>query len=170
MKTLVEYLSDYAAYHRDSRNVASHVLGIPVIVLSVLILLSRVSVDVLGVVVTPALLVFLLSSLFYFRLSFPYGLVMFVLNGFLLLTAGHFATVSWGAWLGTGVGIFVLGWAIQFLGHHYEGKSPAFLHDVMGLVIGPLFVVVEMSFLMGFGRALQGQIEAVVGPVHRREV
>jgi uncharacterized membrane protein YGL010W len=169
MRTLVDYLSTYAAYHREPRNIASHVLGIPVIVLSVFILLSRVSMDVQGIVVTPALLVFLLSSLFYLRLSIPYGVVMFVLNGFLLLTAGHFATVSFGAWLATGLGTFVLGWAIQFLGHHYEGKSPAFLQDMASLVIGPLFIVVEMSFLMGFGRPLQRQIEEAAGPLRHRD-
>jgi uncharacterized membrane protein YGL010W len=169
MKTLVDHLSHYAAYHRDPRNLATHVLGVPMIVLSVFIGLSRVSTDVLGIAVTPALLVFLLSCLFYFRLSLLYGVVMFVLNGFLLLTAGHFATVSFGAWLASGLGTFVLGWAIQFLGHYYEGKSPAFLRDMSSLVIGPLFIVVEIGFLMGFGRSLQRQIEVIAGPLRQRD-
>ncbi len=28
--------------------------------------------------------------------------------------------------------MFVIGWAIQFVGHHYEGRKPAFVDDVTG--------------------------------------
>ena len=35
MKTLVDHLAQYAAYHRDRRNIASHFIGIPMIVLAV---------------------------------------------------------------------------------------------------------------------------------------
>lgn len=41
MKTLVDHLSQYANYHRDPRNIATHFVGIPMIVLAVTILLSR---------------------------------------------------------------------------------------------------------------------------------
>lgn len=169
MKTLVDQLATYATYHRDPRNIATHFVGVPIIVLSVLILLSRVSVDVAGISVTPALVVFLVSSLFYFKLSFTYGLAMFFIHGALLLTAGHFATLSTAAWLGAGIGIFVVGWVIQFVGHYYEGRKPAFVDDLIGLAIGPLFVVAELGFLIGLGKKTQAQVEAIAGPVRRRE-
>lgn len=169
MRTLVDQLATYATYHRDPRNIATHFVGVPIIVLSVLILLSRVSVDVAGVAVTPALVVFLLSSLFYLKLSLTYGMAMFVIHGALLLTAGHFATLSTAAWLGAGVGIFVVGWIIQFVGHYYEGRKPAFVDDLIGLAIGPLFVVAELGFLIGLGKRTQAQVEAIAGPVRRRE-
>jgi hypothetical protein len=35
MKSLVDHLSQYAAYHRDPRNIASHFIGIPLIVVAV---------------------------------------------------------------------------------------------------------------------------------------
>lgn len=169
MRTLIEQLATYATYHRDPRNIATHFVGVPIIVLSVLILLSRASVDVAGIAVTPALVVFLVSSLFYFKLSLTYGLAMFIIHGALLLTAGHFATLSTAAWLGAGVGIFVVGWVIQFIGHYYEGRKPAFVDDIMGLAIGPLFVVAELGFLVGLGKKTQAQVEAIAGPVRRRE-
>jgi uncharacterized membrane protein YGL010W len=169
MRTLVDQLATYATYHRDPRNIATHFVGVPIIVLSVLILLSRVSVDVAGIAVTPALVVFLLSSLFYLKLSLTYGLAMFVIHGALLLIAGHFATLSTMAWLGAGVGIFVVGWIIQFVGHYYEGRKPAFVDDLIGLAIGPLFVVAELGFLVGLGKKTQAQVEAIAGPVRRRE-
>lgn len=169
MKTLIDQLATYATYHRDPRNIATHFVGVPIIVLSVLILLSRVSVDVAGIAVTPALVVFLLSSLFYLKLSLGYGLAMFLIHGALLIVAGQFATLGMAAWLGAGVGIFVVGWVIQFIGHYYEGRKPAFVDDLIGLAIGPLFVVAEMGFLIGLGKKTQAQVEAIAGPVRRKQ-
>ena len=40
MKTLVDHLAQYAAYHRDRRNILSHFIGIPMIVLSIAVLLA----------------------------------------------------------------------------------------------------------------------------------
>ena len=169
MRTLVDQLATYATYHRDPRNIATHFIGVPIIVLSVFILLSGFSVDLLGIAVTPALVVFLLSSLFYFKLSLVYGMAMFVIHGALLLVAGYFATMSTVAWLGAGVGIFVVGWVIQFVGHYFEGRKPAFVDDIIGLAIGPLFVVAELGFLIGLGKKTQAKVEAIAGSVRRRE-
>ena len=41
MKTLVDQLAQYADYHRDRRNIATHFVGIPVSVLALQVLLSR---------------------------------------------------------------------------------------------------------------------------------
>lgn len=35
------------------------------------------------------------------------------------------------------LGLFVLGWVLQFLGHALEGKPPAFFSDPRFLVVGP---------------------------------
>ncbi|MNR63689.1 hypothetical protein D3C85_1860840 [compost metagenome] len=58
---------------------------------------------------------------------------------------------------------------IQFVGHHYEGRKPAFVDDLMGLIIGPLFVVVELGFLLGMRLELKKAIEDTVGPVAIRQ-
>ncbi len=63
--------------------------------------------------------------------------------------------------------MFVVGWIIQFIGHYYEGRKPAFIDDVTGLIIGPLFVVAELAFLMGLRKPLQHAIEERSGPVGR---
>ena len=66
MKSFVDYLSQYAAYHRDKRNIATHFVGIPMIVAAVAILLSRpVVMHLDGVALSPAVLVIVLTSLFY---------------------------------------------------------------------------------------------------------
>ena len=45
----------------------------------------------------------------------------------------------------------------------------AFVDDLIGLAIGPLFVVAELGFLIGLGKKTQAQVEAIAGPVRRRE-
>ena len=63
---------------------------------------------------------------------------------------------------------FVAGWALQFLGHKYEGMKPAFLGDVTQLAIGPLFVCAEAYFLLGAREELRRRIEERVGPTVAR--
>ena len=64
-----------------------------------------------------------------------------------------------------GVGGFFVGWVIQFVGHYFEGRKPAFFDDVMGLAIGPLFVVAEVLFKLGAYAQLQREIEERAGPL-----
>ena len=165
MKSLVDHLSQYAAYHRDPRNIASHFIGIPLIVVAVAVLLSRPEWSLAGVWVSPAVLLALASAWFYLRLELRLGVLMTVLLG-LCIWLGHvLAQQSTLVWLASGIGMFVVGWAIQFVGHHYEGRKPAFVDDVTGLIVGPLFVVVELAFWLGLRHDLKEQIEAQVGGV-----
>ena len=49
---------------------------------------------------------------------------------------------------------------IQFVGHWYEGRKPAFVDDdVVGLLVGPMFVVAEAMFQLGWNKPLQAEIE-----------
>jgi uncharacterized membrane protein YGL010W len=166
MKTLTDQLSQYAAYHRDRRNIHTHFVGIPMIVLAVAVLLARPALlQWGGVVVSPATLVALASALYYLRLDLRLGLVMAALLALGLWFAQTMAAQTTGLWLAVGLGLFVVGWVIQFIGHYYEGRKPAFVDDIMGLAIGPLFVVAEAGFLLGMRQELQHDIEARVGPV-----
>lgn len=42
-----------------------------------------------------------------------------------------------------GVGLFVGGWILQFIGHGIEGNRPSFMKDPRFLLIGPLFILQE---------------------------
>lgn len=168
MKTIIDHLSQYAAYHRDMRNIVSHFVGIPLIVLAVAILLSRPGWMVGGLWLSPAALVALASVIFYLRLDGPFGVLMAALLGLCLWAGAHLAQQSTLIWLSAGAGMFLVGWIIQFIGHYFEGRKPAFVDDVMGLIIGPLFVVAELAFLMGMRKPLQHAIEERVGAVRKR--
>lgn len=161
MKTLSEHLTQYAHYHRDQRNIYTHFAGIPLIVIA---LFSLLSFPILaGVTAVQVLLV--LSLLFYFRLSVAMGLVMLGFSLACYALALQLATLPTASWLGWSVAVFVLGWVLQFIGHYYEGKKPAFVDDLVGLLIGPLFIMTELLFLLGFAKSLQQQIEQSAGPV-----
>lgn len=168
MKSLVDHLSQYAAYHRDPRNIASHFIGIPLIFVAVAVLLSRPGWPMGAVLVSPALLAAVASAWFYLRLEIRLGVLMTVLLGLAVWLGQILAAQSTSVWLGSGLGMFVVGWVIQFVGHYYEGRKPAFVDDLSGLIVGPLFVVVEAGFLLGLRGELKQAIEERVGPVTLR--
>jgi uncharacterized membrane protein YGL010W len=167
MRSFTDQIANYAAYHRDRRNIATHFVGVPLIVLAVAILLSRPGVEIAGLQLSPAWLVVAASVAFYLALHIGYGLVMAVLMALAVWAGGTVAAWSTAAWLGWGVGLFVVGWAIQFVGHGFEGRKPAFVDDLVGLLIGPLFLVTETAFALGLSDTLKREVEARVGPTHR---
>jgi uncharacterized membrane protein YGL010W len=168
MKTLEQQLSGYAAYHRDRRNIATHFVGIPMIVFAAAALLARPSIVVAGVALSPALLTTLGAVVFYLALDTRYGIVMTAFMGAAWWSGAALAARSTALWLSVALGLFVVGWAIQFLGHWFEGKKPAFVDDLAGLLVGPLFVVAEAGFALGLRDGLRETIEERVGPTRIR--
>lgn len=170
MKTLVEQLSNYADYHRDKRNLLTHFIGVPIIVLAVMILLSRPEWDLGWLDFSPAIAVSLAALIYYLRLDLGYGLAMTVIFTLGLMLADHLAEQSTTSWLIAGIGLFVIGWIIQFIGHYYEGRKPAFVDDLIGLLIGPLFVLAEAGFLLGLRKEVEREVIHNVGPTRYREM
>src|SRR5262245_36945917 len=119
-------LAIYAAYHRDHRNRATHFIGIPAIVLSLLIVLALWRFSLGGVVVSGALLVGALALLGWIALDVGVGLAMAVIIVPMWLIAEWLAahTGATTVWIAFAV-LFVGGWVFQFVGHAYEGRRPA---------------------------------------------
>jgi uncharacterized membrane protein YGL010W len=171
MRTDVELLTQYAAYHRDQRNIVSHFVGVPMIVFAIGALLSKPAFTVEGWLLSPAWLVFGLSAAWYLtRGSLLLGVAVSLAVG-VLVALGHQASGGGTAgWLGWGLSFFVVGWLIQFAGHWYEGKKPAFFDDVLGLLVGPMFLTAEALFALGWNKSLLRQIEQRVGPTMLRDL
>jgi uncharacterized membrane protein YGL010W len=165
MKSLTEQLATYAAYHRDRRNIATHFVGIPLIVAAMVILLSRPVFEIAGLPLNPAVLAVLALVPYYLRLDVPLGLATIAGYVLALLVGAWCAAQATTVWLSTGVGLFVVGWVIQFVGHAWEGRKPAFVDDILQLLIGPLFVVAEAAFLLGLRKTLEEEITRRAGPV-----
>ncbi|WP_168379642.1 DUF962 domain-containing protein [Acinetobacter cumulans] len=155
MSKLERLLSQYAAYHLDRKNVLTHFVGIPLIVFSIMCLTARVGLMISGFELTLALLLIIASVIYYLSLDKIFGLIMLLVFAVTYPLALMIAKMSLMSWLIWSVGIFVVGWIIQFIGHYYEKKKPAFMDDVIGLAIGPLFVLAEFIFLLGFRKELE---------------
>lgn len=134
------------------------------IVLAVATLLSRPMAAVGGIPLSPAVLAVALAVVFYLALDLRYGTAMAALLALTLWPAHALADASTAIWLAAGGGLFVIGWVIQFVGHVFEGKKPAFVDDLVGLLVGPLFIVAEAGFALGLRRELHRAIEDQAGP------
>lgn len=170
-RSATELMVQYAQYHRDRRNIATHFVGVPMIVFSLGVLLARAQFSVGSVELTLAWLVWGLSAAWYLtRGVLLLGVVTVLVNAALLAAAEPLALGSTAAWLGWGLGLFFIGWLIQFIGHYYEGRKPAFIDDMAGLLVGPMFVVGEALFATGWGRSLLAEIERQAGPTYIRDL
>lgn len=170
MTPLLAQLSKYAAYHRDQRNLWTHFFGVPVIVFSVIALLSRPAFALGGVTLVPAYFAGVAVLAFYLRLDLRYGLVMALVLTAMFFGARPIAALSTGLWLGVSVGLFVGGWVVQFIGHYYEGRKPAFVDDLIGLLVGPYFVLAELGFRLGLRKDVEAEIVRRSGPVYFRDL
>ncbi len=137
---LREHFADYGAFHGAAGNKACHAVGIPLIYFSVIALLAHVSLlRIGGFVLTLAVPVFLAVTLYYLRLDVPLGIMMLVLSA-AMATVGGFVPIP------VAVGLFILGWVLQFVGHYvYEKKSPAFFRNVTHLLVGPLWILAKAT-------------------------
>jgi uncharacterized membrane protein YGL010W len=144
-------LASYAAVHRDWRNKATHFVGIPVIVFSLMLALSLWRFEVMGREWTGSLLVSLLAVLGWLALDLGVGIVMAA-----IMVVAWFAAEALASALGPPSAVwiaflvlFVGGWVLQFVGHFYEGKRPALLDNIFQAFIGPMFLVAETLVMMG---------------------
>ena len=169
MTPLEQLLTQYAAYHRDRRNIATHFAGVPMIVFAILLAAETIAIPVGSSAFTLAGFLWLAASMFYLKLDFAMGITMAAILFAMFAGAnemvprmGTMSSLGWAA------AIFVAGWALQFLGHRFEGMKPAFFDDVKQLLVGPLFVCAELAFLVGARAELRSRIEAHVGPTVAR--
>lgn len=169
MKSLEQNLTQYAAYHRDRRNIATHFVGVPMILFAILAALCVVDIPVAGVTLTAGALFAIASALYYLRQDLAMGLAMALVLFACCAAASELeGRLGSGGLLATAGLVFVAGWIIQFVGHRFEGMKPAFLDDAMQLMVGPLFICAEAFFALGARRALREHIEARVGPTVAR--
>jgi uncharacterized membrane protein YGL010W len=131
-------LAHYAESHRNPGNEAIHCAAIPLIMLSLLGLLTAIHPWVAYAFVAASLV-------YYARLSLVFLLSMAVLSaiGLALVHAmGRYV-------LPISAVVFVLAWIAQFVGHKIEGRKPSFFEDLQYLWVGPLFVLALLFRKLG---------------------
>lgn len=144
MKRIDELLGDYASHHRTAGNVACHFVGIPMIVYGIVALLRLVRLGELPSLglLTAAEILIALAFVYYLTLDISLALAM------LVFTCALDGLARWVDSWPIAVLAFVVGWIFQGIGHAvYEKRSPAFLKNMVHLMVGPLFVLNEALHL-----------------------
>jgi uncharacterized membrane protein YGL010W len=148
-------LASYASVHRDARNKATHFIGIPVIVFSLVLAASQWQVEVAGRTMSAAAVLAVLGVLGWLLLDLGIGFVMAA-----IMVPTWYAAEALAAALGPAATwwafavLFVGGWVLQFLGHHFEGKRPALMDNLFQAFVGPMFLVAEVLVESGWRRDL----------------
>jgi len=144
LKPVQEWLDEYGESHQDSTNKAVHWVCVPLIALSLIGILWALPVPVAFLNISPVLnwgVLFMMASVVYYFLLSPRLAV-----GMIGVMAVFTVALYWLDGLRTPlwllcVGIFVLAWIGQFIGHLVEGKRPSFFQDLQFLMIGPMWLL-----------------------------
>ncbi len=159
MKTIEDQMSFYAAYHQDARNKATHFVGVPAIMLSLLIPLAWLRFELGGVALTAAMLLAAAVLVYYFLLDVPLALGMTVVIVAMLwlaeLIAQQGAAVGWSGF----AVLFVGGWILQLLGHVFEGRRPALADNFFQVFVAPIFLAAEVFFALGYKPQLHARVQ-----------
>ena len=95
--TSEQWVQQYASSHTNAINKATHMVGIPMIALSV---------------------------------------ALFILS------------LEWAHLFWPALGLFVMGWVLQFIGHAFEGKRPEFMNDWRFLFVGLRWWIAKMRAII----------------------
>jgi len=159
MSFFAQQLATYAAYHRDTRNRATHFVGIPAIVFSLLVPLALWRFPLFRLDASAAWVIAIVAVAGWIALDVTIGLAMAVVMLAMLLIAewvAGFGTTT--AWVVFAI-FFVGGWIFQFVGHAWEGRRPAFADNLFQAFIGPMFIMAEALMALGLKQDLKAVIE-----------
>jgi uncharacterized membrane protein YGL010W len=135
LKRIDALLSDYETSHRSRGNFRCHVVGVTLIVFGILSLLNAVPL-----VGSWTLSEALLAAVFFFYVALDPLLAVAVVGAGAVLDLAARAIGNWRV----GAGAFVVGWIFQAIGHAvYEKAKPAFLRNLVHLLVGPAYLVNE---------------------------
>ena len=136
MQTVEALFADYASYHRTAGNKNFHRIGIPLIMLTLIGMLTQVQLFDAGTVrFDLAELLIAAATAYYFAIEWRLAIAMLAIS-----IAFYFIGAAIPFWIN--VALFILGWIFQFVGHSvYEHKKPAFLRNFVHLLIGPLWIL-----------------------------
>jgi len=153
----------YTSYHRDHRNRATHFVGIPAIIVSLMVVLALARFSVGGVELSWAVVVTAAVFLLWLVLDLAIGVAMalFLLPALLIsewFAASFSTSATWWAF----AFLFVGGWTLQLWGHVYEGRRPALVSNLFQALIGPMFLMAEIFFALGMRKRLHDRVESVV--------
>ena len=156
-----EQMAMYSAYHRDGRNQATHHVGVPMIVFSVLVITSTIplATTAAGPITVGAALMAALV-LFYIISAPLVGTIAALLYGALAYGAAQIAAMGGSVPMTVFLTLFIVGWIIQLWGHVYEGRKPALFDNILQIFMAPSFLIAELLFMAGLEEGLHAEIQS----------
>lgn len=135
-------LNNYNQSHKNPINIKIHMVCVPLILWSVLVLLWQVKFPriLFGEPMNLAQVFVAFSLSYYMRLGPKVFASMFVVACIALTTIFYLEKMTPYS-MGIGALVFVLAWIGQFYGHKIEGKKPSFLEDLQYLLVGPVWTL-----------------------------
>ena len=133
-----QWISDYGVSHKNPTNKKIHWLCVPIIMFTLLGLLSMVkfySINLAYGLIGVALI-------FYIRLSITISIGMFIISAIQLGSIYYLEQILlFSNLLYMYIGVFIVAWIGQFIGHKIEGQKPSFFEDLQFLLIGPAWLI-----------------------------
>lgn len=151
MRTMQSWLDSYSSDHQNRTNQRLHWLCVPLIVWSAIALLWAIPVP--PPFFRPgAWAVLMMVAAFYWYWKHSRRLAAALLLAFVvlaLITNLLFFQLGPTRLCLLAVGVFVVAWIGQFLGHRYEGRRPSFFTDLSYLLIGPAWLMAKLLRKLG---------------------
>ncbi|XP_063675603.1 uncharacterized protein LOC134812257 [Bolinopsis microptera] len=175
-ETLKKELIFYGSYHSDAINKLIHAVCVPLLLWTGMAMLAPIDITTVTVSdftldITVSYLATLIYILYYIYLFPAVGLITLpILSGM-----AYGAHEYWNAdcedkwmWL---VGIHVVSWVAQFVGHgKFEGRRPALFDSLLqAFLTAPFFVFFEYCFFFGLFQDLHHEVQREVFKNHQRK-
>lgn len=159
---LANSMAFYSAYHRHPHNRLTHAFGVPSIVFAVMLALSYPTLPVAGTEISLGLIIMAGLAAYYIWLDVLIGGTLAALSIPFMMLADA-ATQQPPFVAGTIFAVtFIGGWAIQLLGHKFEGNKPALTANLLQIFVAPLFLVAETFFALGLRKDVEAEVERQV--------
>ncbi|PJZ51745.1 DUF962 domain-containing protein [Leptospira adleri] len=148
MKPIEQWLTEYADSHQNKINKRIHWIMVPTIMFTLLGMLWSIpsgsiqsflpeSLGQARLFLNWATIFALVTGIFYLRLSIPMFIGMMLMVVVMLSGIYYIALSGVSTLISLSVGVFIVAWVFQFIGHKIEGKKPSFFKDLQFLLIGP---------------------------------
>ncbi len=142
--------AQYAESHQNATNRLIHWVCVPLIVFSIIGLVTAIpfpQLNFLGkynMYINWFSFVMAASIYYYTKLSPMLSYFMLFFFGacyYFIVQLEYLEKAGGPALWQVSLGIFILAWLGQFIGHKIEGKRPSFLNDLRFLLIGPIWLI-----------------------------
>ena len=154
MKNIYDWLDAYGESHQNPTNKKIHWVCVPLIMITLLGLLSFIKFPISisqYIPINLSSVLIILALIFYLRLSISisFGMIFISTVSLLIIHRLEILFPDMLQLLFIYISVFILSWIGQFIGHKIEGKKPSFFEDIQFLLIGPAWLLSFIYKKMG---------------------